>query len=276
MADELDNDLDFPDDEPGIMGEDLPEAAPDPADEPEDAAVEGQADGGDDEDEDDDPALKSKRVKRRIDQLTWQREEERRQRVQVEAELAALKQQLGSRQARDQASELDAKRREILREIKRMDDEFEDDEDKRLALQDQLTDINLDLAGIRRQQPRLLAQPTARQAEDPAVAVAAQWMGKNPEYSRNPQFKQAVDALYDQLVAEGYNPAHQRIFTELDSRLKQPRRSGSPVAPPARGGESGGKPAFTNGDMAAMKAAGMDPYDPKQRAKYIRSQRELG
>lgn len=238
----------------------------------------------------------SKNVQTRLRKEKFARHEEERQRQAAEARAAQLEEQLAAIQAeRDRAralsdlQELEQTRRQKARELRALQDDFaEDSEDKAIALDLELRELDAQVVHLKRQSEpsKAPAEPPPRQAaepsSDPIRRLAEEWKAATPAFSQNPAFQAKAEAMAVTLEQEeGMNPAHPAFWAALTHRLTQTRPYSGPTSAPARGHEgagaaqaAGGK--FTASHAAAMRAAGKDPTNPSHRADFMRTLREFG
>lgn len=229
--------------------------------------------------ESDDLLTYSQKVQKRIKRETARVYAERLAKEKAEAERDQLLALLGNHQAQQTLAQLESQRQAKRREWADLKDEAFDDESlaKLNAVEEELSGLNMDIVSLKRgvQTPTRQPEPQApaRTANDPQ----ASWLERNPAYQSNPRYQQAVDQVYYQLRdEEGMNPGHPNFYKELDNRLQSPRHNGSAISAPAREGGNGDRMGgFTAMDAQNMKVIGMNPNDPKDRKKYLTSQKEL-
>jgi hypothetical protein len=270
------DDLSFADDGPGGATEDF-------AEDPKPIAEQAKAEAEDPHElpphENDDLLTYSQKVQKRIKKETAKVYAERQAREAAEAERDQLRALLGNQQAQQNLATLEAQREAKRKEWASIKDEAFDDESlaKLNAVEEELSGLNMDIVNLKRGVQAPTRQPEPQAPARPVNDPQAAWLERNQAYQTNPRYQQAVDQVFYQLRdEEGLNPEHPNFYKELDKRLQAPRHNGSAVSPPAREGGNGERMGgFTAIDAENMRIINMNPNDPKDRKKYLQSQKEL-
>jgi chromosome segregation ATPase len=185
--------------------------------------------------------IESERAQKRIRQLVRQRKEKEEE----VARLLAEKQDLQSRLTQNQTNQFDLTKTSIESQEKSLEnqlnlakqnylDAFEkDDKNQLLKAQEALNEAQINLNNIKsnkvnfdkdyenyqnsiKQQPVQQSQPQQPQYDPKAVA----WAEKNEWFGQDKMMTAAALALDAQLKDEGFNPADDDFYKEVDVRLK--------------------------------------------------------
>lgn len=185
--------------------------------------------------------IESERAQKRIRQLVRQRKEKEEE----VARLLAEKQDLQSRLTQNQTNQFDLTKTSIESQEKSLEnqlnlakqnylDAFEkDDKNQLLKAQEALNEAQINLNNIKsnkvnfdkdyenyqnsiKQQPVQQSQPQQPQYDPKAVA----WAEKNEWFGQDKMMTAAALALDAQLKEEGFNPADDDFYKEVDVRLK--------------------------------------------------------
>lgn len=146
-----------------------------------------------------------------------------------------------------------------------------------------LDDEYLDARIKARQTGNSPAQPVVQTHSAQKVPQTMQvWMQANLGWfngeARNAPKVSVANALFDVLVAEGFDQADPGLYAELDKRLqaagvkeRRARPTATTTAPTPYAGASADRArGFSEQDAAIMRKYGLNPNDPKQRAGYIK------
>lgn len=185
--------------------------------------------------------IESERAQKRIRQLVRQRKEKEEE----VARLLAEKQDLQSRLTQNQTNQFDLTKTSIESQEKSLEnqlnlakqnylDAFEkDDKNQLLKAQEALNEAQINLNSVKtnkvnfdkdyenyqnsiKQQPVQQSQPQQPQYDPKAVA----WAEKNEWFGQDKMMTAAALALDAQLKEEGFNPADDDFYKEVDIRLK--------------------------------------------------------
>lgn len=255
------------DDESLALEQELPEAETeinldDISNDPEQLA---QADDEDEKEE------WSRKVKKRIDKLVYERNVEREERIKLKAEIDELKSYRQQELQQKSNAELEQKRKALF-DQKRESLEIGDYEAV-AQIDDELMDIKVQL----RTNPKPnveTRQPAYAEPKTPNVPQAqAEWEAVNP-WVFDAKQKGRVDkanAVFTELLNDGYDADDPDTYRILDKRLKR-------EAPPATGGiDRGGvvgaskDTAFTSSDKQMMVGWGLDPNNPAHRKEWAKN-----
>lgn len=257
----------------------------------------------------------SRRVKKKISKLTYERETERTKRLQAEAEIyrrgeeiAALRQRVGetNKLANDTSKQAIENKIESLKEKrKRSWDAGEMDAIPDIDAQLTEAQVRLQVGNIKAEQtyvPRPVQQAPVQQQEvqsQPRLEKStASWLENNAWYNDPAYAREADMAFYiqEELKSEGMK-IDDKLFSELDRRLRaaskrigsmyeddSPPPSAAPkkkqiVASQSRGNE--GRPEvkqpgkITQDDLKSMKKYGLDPNKASDRKAWINRNSEF-
>lgn len=289
-------------DDVAVEDESLKETvAPQEEDEPE--ALEAEKPKFTDEEKED----YSRRVKKKISKLTYEREAERTLRLQADAEIyrrgeeiAALRQKLGetSKFANDTSKQaLETKIESLKEKRKRVWDAGEMDAVPDIDAELTEAQVQLQVGKMRAENPipqRPVQPPTQNQPE--LAKATVNWIAKNAWYNDPAYAREADMAFYiqEELKSEGM-AIDEKMFSELDRRLRAAsKRIGSMyeddvpptvqkkkqiVASQSRGNE--GRPEIkqpgkiTQDDLKSMKKYGLDPNKASDRKAWINRNSEV-
>ena len=186
--------------------------------------------------------IESERAQKRIRQLVRQRKEKEEE----VARLLAEKQDLQNRLTQNQTNQFDLTKTSIESQEKSLEnqlnlakqnylDAFEkDDKNQLLKAQEALNEAQINLNNVKtnkvsfekdyenyqnavKQQPVQQSQPQQPQYDPKAVA----WAEKNEWFGQDKMMTAAALALDAQLKEEGFDPADDDFYTEVDTRLQQ-------------------------------------------------------
>lgn len=186
--------------------------------------------------------IESERAQKRIRQLVRQRKEKEEE----VARLLAEKQDLQNRLTQNQSNQFDLTKTSIESQEKSLEnqlnlakqnylDAFEkDDKSQLLKAQEALNEAQINLNSVKtnkvnfdkdyenyqntvKQQPVQQPQPQQPQYDPKAVA----WAEKNEWFGQDKMMTAAALALDAQLKEEGFDPADDDFYTEVDTRLQQ-------------------------------------------------------
>lgn len=244
------------------------------------------------------PVSKAEKRARRLKYLRHEAErraaDEATRAEKAEAELAAIRQHFAEQKARETLDGLQDRRKALLQQIRDLRDSFEDsDEAKADALELELRELDAEAVAYKRGRPmappvdaggqaQTQPQPPPPPAVSKADALANEWLAQNRQAYQNPAIQDFVAKTLRALTeTEGMSLEHPRTYEELTKRMRASKAYASAAGGPARGNEgghdSGGKASgFSDEDARAMRLSGMNPRDPKQRAKYLDNIREFG
>jgi hypothetical protein len=186
--------------------------------------------------------------------LRAENEEFKRRLLSVEKRTSEFDQQAADQRLNETVNEIQTVDRIIAKAIEQGAGE---DVAKALAIRDQLLDRQRQLKSLKEQ---VVAQKPQKQGPDPRVAAyAKEWVGANDWYDPkgNDEDSMIVQAIDKRLAAEGFNPATEDYWVELDNRVAKrlPHRYGedtvedAPKAKPAA--KRGGPPVGGKREYAA-------------------------
>jgi len=233
----------------------------------------------------------SKRVNKRIDKLTYERNIERERVAALEATVAELKKNHDEKIQSQTNQELEQERNDL---IQRKKDALEiEDYDEIVKIDDQLMDLK-----VREKLPNKQTEQTApeQQADTRPQALTA-WESQNL-WVYDAQYKPYLDKaneILDELTGYGYDLSEQETFDELDKRLQRLAQAQEAkhnehelkpkttpvqkrVTPPPTGGVERGEitggsetSTFTKQDRRMMQEWGLNPDNAKERAAWIKN-----
>ena len=242
----------------------------------------------------------SKRVNKRIDKLTYERNIERERVAALEATVAELKKNHDEKVQRQTNQELEQERKELIQKKK---DALEiEDYDEIVKIDDQLMDLKVreKLSPVQQ-----FAQTTQNAPEKEIIPDRPQalmsWESQNP-WVYDAQYKPYLDKaneILNELTDYGYDLSEQETFDELDKRLQRltqaqeqkqtkqiinepdpnPKPNTKPrVTPPPTGGVERGEitggsdqSTFTKQDRRMMQEWGLNPDNARERAAWIKN-----
>ena len=226
--------------------------------------------------EEEDKESYSKRVQKRIDKLTYERNIGNERIQRLESEVEELKQHNQQKQVAQTEQEIDAQRKDLIQQKK---DALEiGDYDRVIELDEQLVDLKLKTQPTQSErQPSQSTQQTQRpqQAEQPPPQpqAMADWEAKNAwvyDQAQKARLDKA-NGILAELFQAGYTADDPDTYEELDRKLK--RIVPPPTGAPDRGQITGGSKdtAFTAKDKQMMRDWGLDPENPKHRSEWIKN-----
>ena len=216
-----------------------------------------------------------KKVQKRINKLVAQRNVEREENRQLRDRVGQLEEKFTASDHKRESREINDKVAEIKkRKMAFMDEgEYEKAED----LNDELFDLKIE----QRNKPKQVEREAPQTPQIPEAQQA--WVDSNEWYGSNAQAPKAqyANALYQEIVNEGYDPDDADTYSELDKRLDNTNPQNKPVRkppgqiPPDRGSVSGSSTQvkFTQRDVNTMREYGLDPNDPAQRKEWLNNKR---
>ena len=236
----------------------------------------------------------SKRVNKRIDKLTYERNIERERVAALEATVAELKKNHDEKIQSQTHQELEQERNDL---IKRKKDALEiEDYDEIVKIDDQLMDLK-----VREKLPPVQQSTQSKEPEvDARPQALTAWEAQNP-WVYDAQYKPYLDKaneILDELTGYGYDLSEQETFDELDKRLqrlaqvqetqtkqaiddpetKQKPNTKPRVTPPPTGGVERGEitggsdqSTFTKQDRRMMQEWGLNPDNARERAAWIKN-----
>lgn len=219
----------------------------------------------------------SKRVQKRIDKLAYERNVERDKREQLErkiaaqeAEIEAIKQAQSALHAERQTKQVDQQKQELLNQRKEYLEIGDYDEINRID--EELIDIKLKSRPTPEQKEvKREPEPEPQQPQTYIPDAMKAWYQSN-QWVYDPNQKSRLDkadAIYNKVIAEGYDPEDPDTYQEIDKRLKRV------VPPPGTGPDRGqitgdDKTAFTAQDKRDMENWGLDPANAQHRKEWIK------
>lgn len=225
--------------------------------------------------EDDEKESYSKRVQKRIDKLAYERNVERDKREQLErkiaaqeAEIEAIKQAQSALHEERQTKQVDQQKQDLLNQRKEYLEIGDYDEINRID--DALIDLKLKT----RPAPEPVKRESTPEPEAPQAyipdAMKAWYQSNQWVYDPNQKARlDKADAIYNKVLAEGYDPEDPDTYQEIDKRLKRV------VPPPGTGPDRGqitgdDKTSFTAQDKRDMENWGLDPTNAQHRKEWIK------
>lgn len=269
--------------------DDLEVIVEDEADEPDEPEAEAEAAPAEEE-PDEDVREYSRKVRDRIKREQRLKEEERAERVRLEAEVKALRDKISKTAHEDQVKEIDAKlvglRAQLIEANRDLDVE------RSAAIQEQITELYVQKIN----RPAQVEAAPAPAAQGPRVTA---WLKHNAAWIDRPEYRAqtaAAIAINNDILARGVNPESDEYFAELESRLEKtvivPLVRTSKAAtqapkPKVRTAVAGDNVAvrssprtsqvrLTQADLATMRAFGMDPDNKSDLQQFAAEKRKLG
>jgi hypothetical protein len=229
------------------------------------------------DDDDEEPVGKKKpsRSERRIDQLTAQREAEKRRAEEAERRAAATEARLKTLEGNHEGQQLEAFRAQYSQTVTALKRAAEEgDTDKQVELTEKIADMRASARIMDMQRANRPAPQAPREEKTPPPPQAMKWWNENrwfnsPGTEIETQAARMIDANLD---SEGYDKNSSDYYEELDKRLQEkfPKLySTSPTkqkprgpTTPTRGNTKGsrrsndGRLRFTRDELAMAKQLG--------------------
>lgn len=202
--------------------------------------------------------------------------------AQLHQRLSGIEQRFAGEDQVRQESEAERRLEELRNARRKAYDEGDLDEYEKLD--DQYLEARAEVLARKQGQgngPRTGQAPATPQAQPGVPEPMAGWMADNRAWFNNEQGNAAkvrsANAMFDVLIAEGFDQHDPATYAELDRRLTgagiKAKRSRDPMGANSTsrvsGGGPGGSREFTSEDARIMRKYGMDPNDPRQRKGYM-------
>ena len=225
-----------------------------------------------------------KKVQKRIDKLVAERNKDREAREKLEREIAVLKSSTGANYSEADVSDINAKIEQLKAEKRKFGDVLGDDYDFERAeeINEALIELQLQHREATKSKAAAESHPVQQQNEQIPDALL-DWQERNGWVHRpdkNADKLAKADAIYNDLIKNGYAKDDEETYLELDKRLSgqpekptQKRREVAESNVIDRGSQSAGQETkgFTKEDFSTVKSWGLNPNDPAVRAEYMRN-----
>jgi len=229
-----------------------------------------------------------KKVQKRINKLVAERNITKEENNQLRGRLEQLELRAHDDDSKREADEVGEKISELKRRKLELMDEgsYADAEE----LNDELLDLKIKQKSntpakqvVQEQQSN--ADTQHNQANQELPEAQANWIADNDWYGKGSKAKSNyANEVYQELVAEGYDPQDEDTYGELDKRLGNTTKKKSNERPPSgnapnRGsvvGSNSGQTKMTNRDVSMMRDFGLDPNDAGQRKEWLKNKSSKG
>ena len=214
-----------------------------------------------------------KKVQKRINKLVAERNVEREENRQLRDRVGQLEDKFTASDNERESTEINDK----VAGLKKRKMEFMDEGEYEKA--EDLNDELLDLKIEQRNKPKKVERETQQQPSTPEAQQ--EWLDGNDWYGNAQSPKaQYANALYQEVINEGFDPNDPDTYSELDKRLgnttqNKPGRKPPGQSAPDRGNVSGSSKQvkFTQKDTNTMREYGLNPNDPAQRKEWLNNKR---